>query len=157
MGLLRERVDACMVPPQARIDRPVDKRRASHPLPQAAFKSASLLRQPRLAQALDLPIVGVENARIAVRVGELRLVRLPRRDRPESRARRQSEEMLQRFPGLRLITGQSQRRSEGCIWKRVARPDCDRPARPVDRMIVLLQPEIRIRLPKIHQMLDRAD
>jgi hypothetical protein len=31
MGLLRERVEARMVP-QARIDRRVDKRRASHPL-----------------------------------------------------------------------------------------------------------------------------
>ncbi len=39
--------------PQARIDRPVDKRRASHPLPQAAFKLASFLRQPRLAHAFE--------------------------------------------------------------------------------------------------------
>jgi len=30
MGLLRERVEACIVPLKARIDRPVDKRRASH-------------------------------------------------------------------------------------------------------------------------------
>ena len=37
---------------QARIDRPVDKRRASHPLPQAAFKLASFLRQSRLPIAL---------------------------------------------------------------------------------------------------------
>jgi hypothetical protein len=37
MGLLRERVDPCHSAPQARIDRPVNKRRASHPLPQAAF------------------------------------------------------------------------------------------------------------------------
>jgi hypothetical protein len=53
MGLLRERVEARIVAPQARIDRPVDKQRASHPLPQAAFKLASLLRQPRLAQAVE--------------------------------------------------------------------------------------------------------
>jgi hypothetical protein len=38
---------------QARIDRPADKRRASHPLLKAAFRVASLLWQPRLAQALD--------------------------------------------------------------------------------------------------------
>ena len=38
---------------QARIDRPVDKRRASHPLPQAAFKLASFLRQPGLAEAFE--------------------------------------------------------------------------------------------------------
>jgi hypothetical protein len=43
------RLSAC----QARIDLPVDKRRASHPLPQAAFKLASFLRQPRLAQAFE--------------------------------------------------------------------------------------------------------
>jgi hypothetical protein len=61
VGLLRSlRVDpiyARALPlhntPQARIDRPVDKRRASHPLPQAAFKLASFLRQPRLAQAFE--------------------------------------------------------------------------------------------------------
>jgi hypothetical protein len=33
---------------QARIDRPLNKRRASHPLPQAAFKLASFLRHARL-------------------------------------------------------------------------------------------------------------
>ena len=50
---LRAHPDPCIVCAQARIDRPVDKRRASHPLPQAAFKLASFLRQPRLAQALQ--------------------------------------------------------------------------------------------------------
>jgi hypothetical protein len=40
-----------MVPLKARIDRPVDKRRASHPLPQAAFKLASLLRHFSAAHA----------------------------------------------------------------------------------------------------------
>ena len=38
-----------MVSLKARIDRPVDKLRASHQLPQAAFKLASFLRQSRLA------------------------------------------------------------------------------------------------------------
>jgi hypothetical protein len=52
IGLLRERVGLHSAP-QARIDRPVDKLGASHPLPQAAFKLASLLRQARLAQAVD--------------------------------------------------------------------------------------------------------
>ena len=39
--------------PQARIDWPVDKRQASHPFPQAAFKLASFLRQSRLAHAFE--------------------------------------------------------------------------------------------------------
>ena len=38
---------------QARIDRPVDKRRASHPLTQVAFKRAHSSSQPRLAQAFE--------------------------------------------------------------------------------------------------------
>ena len=49
IGLLRERVEACIVPLKARIDRAVDKRRASHPLPQAAFIHSSgspALRNP---------------------------------------------------------------------------------------------------------------
>jgi hypothetical protein len=43
--------DARIVCAKTRIDRPVDKRRASHPLPQAAFKLASSLRQPRVPHA----------------------------------------------------------------------------------------------------------
>ena len=50
---LRASVEACIVPLQARIDRPVDKRRASHPIQQAAFKLASFLRQSRLAQSFE--------------------------------------------------------------------------------------------------------
>ena len=34
-----------------RLDRPVDKRRTSRPLSQGGLQVASLLRQPRLAQA----------------------------------------------------------------------------------------------------------
>ena len=45
--------DARIVVRQARIDRPVDKRRASQPLPEAAFKLASFFRQPRLAQSFE--------------------------------------------------------------------------------------------------------
>src|SRR6516225_7269645 len=60
--------------------------------------------------------------------------------------------MLQRFTGLRFMTGQSQRRSEECLWKRVVGPNRDRTACPVDRLIVLLQPEIRPRFPKRHEL-----
>jgi hypothetical protein len=63
--------------PQARIDRPVDKRRASHPLPQAAFKLASFLRQSRLAQALVQPVPIFDIARIGVLIDPLSLRRLP--------------------------------------------------------------------------------
>jgi hypothetical protein len=42
--------------PLKRGDRRVDKRRVSHPLPQAAFKLASPLRNPGLAHALVKPL-----------------------------------------------------------------------------------------------------
>jgi hypothetical protein len=45
---------------QARMDRPVDKRRASHPLTQTAFKLASFLRHPCLAHALVNPLAARE-------------------------------------------------------------------------------------------------
>jgi hypothetical protein len=35
------------------MDRPVEKRQASHPLPQAAFEAASLLCQPYQERGLD--------------------------------------------------------------------------------------------------------
>src|SRR5258708_1293798 len=66
---------------QTRIARPVDKRRASHPLPLAAFKRASFLRQPRLAHAFDQPVPVFDIARIGVVIDPLSPVRLPRRDR----------------------------------------------------------------------------
>jgi hypothetical protein len=76
--------------PQARIDRPVDKRRASHPLPQAAFKLTSFLRHPGFAQALNHPVPEVEHAWIGVRREVLSPPRIPCRDRfcpAEGRAR----------------------------------------------------------------------
>jgi hypothetical protein len=55
--------------PQARIDRPVDKRRASHPLPQAAFKLASFLRHSSLAQSLvDVAALFQIDRIVAIRV-----------------------------------------------------------------------------------------
>ena len=122
--------------PQARIDRPVDKRRASHPLPQAAFKLASLLRHPGLAQAFVLPFESFEGARIGDPLWGWRIVRLQRRDRPELCAGRHRKVMLQRFTGLRFMTGQSQRRSEesyvetGC-WSQSRSPGV--PSRSPDR------------------------
>ena len=50
--VLRASVDPCIVPLK-RGYRPVDKRRASHPLPQAAFKLASFSRLPCLAEAVE--------------------------------------------------------------------------------------------------------
>ena len=70
--------------------------------------SRSPLRHPRLAQALDLPVERLENARIGGRIDPMRVERLPRRDRPGSYAGRQREVTLQRFAGLRLTTGQAE-------------------------------------------------
>ena len=57
-----------IVASQARIDRPVDKQRASHPLPQAAFKLASSLRHPGLAHVFNDPLASLqENWIVALR------------------------------------------------------------------------------------------
>jgi hypothetical protein len=61
----------------------------------------SLLRHPRLAQALDHPLPITEPARIALRIGGLVLVRLPRSDCPQS-GRRERKEALERFVGSSL-------------------------------------------------------
>ena len=57
-------VRASPTPESARIDRRVDKRRASYPLPQAAFKLASFLRHPGLAHVFDDPLASLHEKRI---------------------------------------------------------------------------------------------
>ena len=52
---------------QARIDRPVDKRRAPRPLLQAAFKLASFLRHSGLAHAFVNVLALLEEDRIVAR------------------------------------------------------------------------------------------
>ena len=49
--------------------------------------------------------VSLKDVRIDGHIGETRVVRLKRRDRPELCAGRQGKELLQRFTGLRFMTG----------------------------------------------------
>ncbi len=120
---LRARVDACIVCAQARIDRPVDKRRASHPLPQAAFKLASFLRQPRLAQA-------VENG---LELGQIGRVVAPRR--PGGAGAGDGEGRVERETGLdggmRLVKSTKLREGGGQL--KICVPDnFDWPRSPVE-------------------------
>lgn len=70
----------------------------------------------------------LEKGRIGVRVHEILTVRLPRRDRLRLLAGGRREVTLQRFAGLRLMTGQSQRRDKVCTETRI---NDDRPGGPV--------------------------
>ena len=76
-----------------------------------SVEQRSLLRHPDLAQALELPVNRFEIARIAVRIGEELIQRLPRRDRLGPVGNRR-EVILEGFMGLRLVTGQGERRDE---------------------------------------------
>ena len=122
---------------QARIDRPVDKRRASHPLAQAAFKTASLLRQPLLAQA-------VENG---LKLGEIRRIVAPRRPlgagAGDGEGRIERETSIDR--GTRLVQATKLREGGGqlkiCIWKIPV--GLDRSSTPRDRLLVTAEVVLR--------------
>src|SRR5271165_7536869 len=140
--------------PQARIDRPVDKRRASHPLPQAAFKLASFLRHSCLAQAL-------KNALI---LGQIRWVVAPCRrggagagdavgwvDRKAGRDR-----------GTRLVNSTELGESGGQpkIWSRIVSVSLDRPSTPRDRLLVTGEvglPKARHIHPEVSQRIARTE
>jgi hypothetical protein len=90
---------------QARIDRPVDKRRASHPLPQAAFKVASFLRQPRLAHAFTNRLKLDQIRRVVAHS------RPERAGAGEGERRVEQEARLDR--GMRLVKSTKLRQSRG--------------------------------------------
>ena len=94
---------------------------------------ASLLRHPRLAQALDSPVKKIDDGRIGVRTHALSLGRLPCRNRPEPQSvGRERKETLERFTGLCLMAGQGERRDDASIRKRSIRNNRDRPAADID-------------------------
>ncbi len=131
-----------------------DKRRARNcnrfTVPPLGGKLAgrSFFWHPGLAQALDYPVPKVENAPIGVRIGDLSLARLLRRDRLEGGDRKRKG-TLERFARLRVTTGQSKCRNEGSTRKRLIWIVRDRLAGPLDRLIVLLQSKIGVRFPDI--------
>src|SRR5258708_28544455 len=97
----------------------------------------SFIRHPGLTQALDKPVKGCTN----VRIGGGRWCERFREHR-DILDFRQSSATLLRVTGLRLMAGQCKRRGEDEERSVKIRIDCDRPAGPFDRLIVLLQPEI---------------
>ena len=105
----------------------------------------SLLRHPRLAQALDQPVPHFEIARIGLWTGELSFERLPRRDCSGS-VGRECKVALEGFAGLRRMTGKRERRDEVSMrpWIFI-RADRDRLPGEIYRLVVLLQGEIGIR------------
>jgi hypothetical protein len=105
---------------------------------------ASRFRHPGLAQTLDHSVPIFEQARVAVRIGGLSNVRLPRSDRPLS-GRRERKETLERFTGLRVVAAQSERRNKVSMCKRKVRTDRKRLPGRIYRLIVLLQREIKPR------------
>ena len=115
---------------------------------------------PALRRPSRIRFQTFEGARIAARIAETRVVRLPCRDRPESRAGRQREVMLHRFTGLRFVTGQSQRRDEACMWirscwSRSRSPGA--PSRSPDRTASARNRSADFRQYHITQHADRAD
>src|SRR5271165_2126047 len=97
---------------------------------QAPANQGSLLRQPRLAQALDRPVPEFENPRVAVRVGFLSFHRLPRCERPGS-GRKERKVALDRVMGLRLSTGPAERRDEHWMRLPKGRIDSRSPGGPI--------------------------
>jgi hypothetical protein len=124
---LRAHSDQRINIPQARIDRPVDKRRASHPLPQAAFKLASFLGDSGLAQAFEN---GLELRQIG---------RVVTHRRPEGAG--DGEGRIERETGLdcgrRLVKATKLREggSQHKIWMRITSAGLDRPSKPHDRLV----------------------
>src|SRR5580704_1429195 len=135
MGLLRGRVEASIVPLKARIDRPVDKRRASHPLWQTAFKLASFLRQPRLADAFEYRL----------KLGQIRRIVAHRRKGGAGAG--DGEGRVEREAGLdcgmRLVQSTKLRKGgaqhEISIWIISVGLDC--PPKPRGRLLVALEVE----------------
>ena len=123
------RIEARIVSPQARIDQPVDKRRASHPLPQAAFKLASFLRQPRLPHAFENRL----------KLGQKPLIFAPRR--PSGPGAGDGEGRVEREAGIDCRSASSSRPScakaaaHRKILMRIISVGLDRPSKPRDRLL----------------------
>src|SRR5580704_10299195 len=81
-------------------------------------------------------------------IDELSPPRVQRRNRPGS-VGKEGEVALERFAGLRVPTGKRERRDEDHVLGLLVWIGCDRPAVPFDRLIVVLQPEIGVRLVRI--------
>ena len=81
--------------PSSADNRPVDKRRASHPLPQVAFRLASSLRHPGLAEALD-------DARVSRIVGRI-VGPIPAHPRLYGEARIGFPQLGRGLPGLLVV------------------------------------------------------
>ena len=121
--------------------------RPTNALSRSSVRLGLALRHPRLAQAVNQTVPIVDDARSAVLIDEPSLQRLPSRDRLGRD--RKGKVTLKRFMRLGLVTTQSKRREEGSMRQCVVRGGRDRPARPVDRLIVLLQAEMGRRFPRI--------
>jgi len=129
-----------------------DRRRRSPAPPAAVLADAvrlhstepSLLRHPRLAQAVVHPLV------LLVREPVLGLeVRLPCRDRLERPDGGQREVALERLARFGVMTGQGERRHKGCMRPRdVVRIARDM-AKLFNRLVITLLPEIGQRLAAI--------
>src|SRR5574337_2091112 len=103
-----------------------------------------LLRHPRLAQALVYPLVRRDAGWTAALCGE---IRLKCRDRLERPAGGQREVALERLARFGVMTGHGERRHKGRMnILDVIRIDRDRLARPINRLVIILQPEIGPRL-----------
>src|SRR5277367_1873930 len=111
--------------------------RASRP-PSPESRPRSLLRHPRLAQAVVHPLAHLAwNPVLGLEV------RLPCRDRLERPGRGQREVALQRLARFRIMTGQGERSHKDRMRPRdVVRIDRDRLAKLFNRLVITLQPEI---------------
>src|SRR5262249_6584208 len=121
----------------ARPDHSITGSLASPRYVKGKIAARSFLRHPGPAQALDSPVKGRTDAWI----GRGRWCqRLERHDILDFRQRGAT---LFSVTGLRIMAGQCKRRGESGerTWSKIW-IDRDRPARPFDRLIVLLQPKI---------------
>ena len=117
-----------------RIDRPAYKRRASHPLPQAAFKLASFLRHPGFAQAFIHALAASEIDGIVAQCASAKTA--------ERELREASEAHLNLKPRFTDVAKKRQRGPKIEMQKRIIPVEFNSSSAPSNRLPVLTEVQL---------------